>query len=100
MSTIAETLEIAWCHHQHGQLQEAERLYRQIVQAAPAHADAWCLLGMLCQAEARFPEAEAHLRKAVALMPDHPSANNFLGAVLGRQGKLDEAAAAFEGTLR
>lgn len=41
-------------------------------------------------------QAEAELRRAVALAPDNPKFLGDLGAILGREGKLQEAAAYLE----
>jgi tetratricopeptide (TPR) repeat protein len=46
MSTTG-TLSIALKHHQAGALQEAERLYREILAAEPRHVDALHLLGVI-----------------------------------------------------
>jgi len=100
MATIAEIFTVAWNHQQAGAFAQAEKLYRQIVQADPTHADAWCFLGVACQAQGKLREAEAHFRRAVQLLPAHPSAGNYLGAVLVQQGKPAEAIASFQEALR
>jgi protein O-GlcNAc transferase len=94
--TVAEVFAQAWQKHQTGNFSHAEQLYRQILQADPGHADAWCFLGAACQSQGKIAEAEANFRKAVQLLPTHPSAQNCLGILLAEQGKFDEAAASFQ----
>src|SRR5258708_2887019 len=45
--TSEEMIKRAVEHHQSGQLDEAERLYRQALDQSPNEADAWHLLGVL-----------------------------------------------------
>ncbi|HYV39809.1 MAG TPA: tetratricopeptide repeat protein [Gemmataceae bacterium] len=92
MATAAELFDLAWKHHQAGDLAEAERLYREIIQADASHADAWCFLGAVCQAQGQKAEAEANYRQAIQLAPAFASALNSLGILLAEQGKLEEAA--------
>jgi cytochrome c-type biogenesis protein CcmH/NrfG len=47
MATIPEALAIAIGHHQAGRTQDAEQIYRQILQAEPNHPDALHLLGVI-----------------------------------------------------
>jgi tetratricopeptide (TPR) repeat protein len=100
MATVAEVFGQAWKCHQAGSLPQAEQLYRQVLQVDPKHADAWCFLGAVCQAQGRIADAERNLRRAVQLMPSHPSAQNLLGIVLAQQGRHEDAARAFEALLR
>jgi tetratricopeptide (TPR) repeat protein len=100
MSTLAQVFGQAWKLHQAGNLSQAEQLYRQVVQADPQHADAWCFLGAVSQAQGKIADAESQLRRAVQLLPNHPSAPNLLGIILAQQGKHEEAARCFQDLLR
>jgi tetratricopeptide (TPR) repeat protein len=95
MTSIAELFSLAWQHHQAGSFGQAEQVFRQIVQADPRHADAWCFLGVVCQAQGKLAEAEVNYRQAVKLWPGHHVAQNGLGIILAQTGRLDQAAAAF-----
>src|SRR5271155_5188478 len=95
MTSVAELFSLAWKHHQAGSFAQAEQVFRQIVQADPRHADAWCFLGVVCQAQGKLAEAEVNYRQAVTLWPGHHVAQNGLAIILAQSGMLDQAAAAF-----
>ena len=63
--SIDQTLQRAIVHHQAGELQDAERLYRTILQAQPSHSDANHNLGVLAvqvkQPAAGLPHFKAAL---------------------------------------
>jgi len=100
MPTVAEVFALAWKHHQAGGFAQAEQLYRHILQAEPAHADAWCFMGAACQSQGKLAEAEMNYRRAVQVLPGHISALNCLGVLLAEQGRLAEATSTFEQALR
>jgi len=129
VATIAEALALAVKHHQAGDLGYAEEVYRRVLQADPANAEACCHLGNACLATNRYDEAIGHYRQALALRPDYPDADQNLaqalrrrqhgntapsptsagedakewnrrGIALARQERFAEAAAHFEQALR
>ncbi|KAF1700966.1 tetratricopeptide repeat protein [Pseudoxanthomonas suwonensis] len=67
--------------------------------AAPDNPLAWLLRGRL-EALAGAGAAEASLRRAVALEPRLDEAWHYLGEVLQRQGRWDEAAQAYRQAMR
>jgi tetratricopeptide (TPR) repeat protein len=93
--TVAEILLTGQHYQRAGALARAEQLYRQAVDADPAHAESWALLGSVCQAQGRADEAAEHYRQALRLQPDLPSAHNGLGIALARRGDLAGAEAHF-----
>jgi protein O-GlcNAc transferase len=86
-------------HHQTGRLDEAERLYRQVLQADPRHADALHFLGLIAHQRGRNSAALELLDQAVALNGRVPSFHNNRGNVLKALGRLDEAVASYRRAL-
>ena len=56
--------------HQEGKLEEAERLYREILKVQPEHLDTNNNLGVILQHSGKLEEAEKYYRKAIELNPD------------------------------
>jgi hypothetical protein len=46
MTTSADLLSQGWQLHQASDLAGAEKVYRQVIAAEPANANAWCYLGI------------------------------------------------------
>ena len=86
-------------HHQAGRLNEAERLYLQILKADPLHTDALHLLGVLAHQIGRNDLAVDLIGRAIAQNGRVPAFHNNLGNALKAQGKLQEAAASYAGAL-
>ena len=86
--------------HGRGHLVEAERIYRQLLGEAPAHAQLLQLLGTLCAQRGRNAEATQFLHQAIAL--DAGSAPPFvvLANVLAAEGRVAEALANYDHAIR
>ena len=100
MATIPEALAIAIQHHQAGRLQAAAQVYRQILTAAPDHAGALHLLGVIAYQAGKLDEALACYRRALQLQPDYAEAHGKLGGALEEIGDLRGAEDAFRAALR
>lgn len=85
--------------HQAGKLDQAEAIYRKILDVAPAHPDALHLLGVAAY-QRKKPEAAVELiRKAIAEAPRMPVFHSNLGAALQLKGDMDAALRAYETAL-
>jgi predicted O-linked N-acetylglucosamine transferase (SPINDLY family) len=99
MNTLAQSLDLAVKCHQAGDLQQAEQLYRQILQVDPNHADAIRLLGLIALQLGQTDSAVDYIRQALRLKPDFAEAHNLLAIALRQQGKLDEAVSSWRQAL-
>jgi len=85
--------------HRAGKLQEAAKLYRQVLQMEPDHAGAMLLLAMVAEATGQKDEALSLAIRSLQIRPDNPTGINFLGNLLKSQGRYDDAIEIFVGGL-
>jgi predicted O-linked N-acetylglucosamine transferase (SPINDLY family) len=100
MAKISEALAIAIRHHQGGQLQAAEQIYWQILQAEPNHADAIHLLGVLAHQVGKHGIAVEYIKRAIGLKGNAFAFHNNLGEVYFALGRLPEAVACYRRALK
>ncbi|MBC7853107.1 MAG: tetratricopeptide repeat protein, partial [Pirellulaceae bacterium] len=100
MTTSAQLLDQGWRLQQAGDLAGAEKVYRQVIAADPASANAWCYLGIALYDTQRLEESVAAYRRAVTLQPGFAIAWNNLGNSLRRLHRYQEAIAAYDAALR
>ncbi len=100
MPAVAQALAQAVQQHQAGQLQQAEQIYRTILQADPQQVDALHLLGVLAYQLGQHEQASAYIRQALRLKPDLAEAHLNLATVLQAQGQLEKARACYQQALR
>ena len=81
--------------HLDGDLEAAEHLYREIILADPADAQAMHYLGYLLQQSDRLQEAFEQLTAAIAIDDRHAEWHFNLGIVFSRLGKVTAAIDAF-----
>jgi protein O-GlcNAc transferase len=96
---IQQAFAAAVEHHQAGRLNEAERLYREILQTDPRQADALHFLGVLALQTGRNDMAVDLIGRAIAQNGRVPAFHNNLGNALKAQGKLQEAATSYAQAL-
>lgn len=72
-------------------LEEAVRIYREVVKLAPRKAEAWWYLGLACYDLDRYGEAERAFARLVVLDPGHGAALAMLGLAEYQNGKYDLA---------
>ncbi len=84
--------ELAMLAEKLGQLDESERLLRQVIAGKPDFHHAYNALGYsLAERNVRLPEARALILKALESAPDDPFITDSLGWVEFRSGNLPEA---------
>jgi predicted O-linked N-acetylglucosamine transferase (SPINDLY family) len=98
--TLSQALTLAARHYQTGQLQEAEKIYRQMLQLHPEEVETYNSLGNLLTVQGQFEEAENCYRQVLLRKPDFTVAHCNLGSVLATQGKIEEASWHFQEVLR
>ena len=82
--------------HQAGKLDEAEQIYRQLLEIAPENTDLLHLLGMVAFQKGAFDSALAFLYKAVKLSPDSTAYRFTLAQAPAKQRQTERSA----GTVR
>ncbi|QQR68562.1 MAG: glycosyltransferase family protein [Alphaproteobacteria bacterium] len=87
----AKPFDRALALHQSGQLDAAERLYREILQTEPLHAHALHLLGVLLLQRGRHNEALVAIDAALLGLPGHGPAHYHRAVALRGLGCADEA---------
>jgi tetratricopeptide (TPR) repeat protein len=85
--------------HGQGRLDEAARLYEQILSHNPQAMDARHMLGVVRAQQGRHPEAHDLIAPVVAANPGNALALANLGNVLNGLGRLEEALAAYDRSL-
>jgi tetratricopeptide (TPR) repeat protein len=99
MTPTAEMFTTGWQLHQSGDLVRAEQAYRQVLEQEPENAQAWYLLGALCEARGDLPAAASSLDQALRLRPAFAAALHHRGIVCTRQNELVEATDLFRRAL-
>lgn len=85
--------------HQEGHLDEAAKIYSQVLWEAPTDFDATHLLGVIALQQGRFDAAQQLINAAVAIRPHDVSAVGNLGTSYMRDGKLEAALHWFQTAL-
>jgi predicted O-linked N-acetylglucosamine transferase (SPINDLY family) len=82
--------------HRQGKIDEAEAIYRRVLDAHPDHSDALHLFGALLLQRGRIDESIASLRRSVEIKPHYPEAHNNLAIALQKRGETEQALAHWE----
>lgn len=85
--------------HRAGQLDEAEKIYLDLLASCPGDARLLHRLGVVAAQRGRLPEAERYLAESISKDPDHAEAHNNLGNLRQLQGELEEATACYRRCL-
>ena len=93
---VQDELRAALRLQQQGLLDQAEAIYRRVLQTHPRHPLTLQMLGVLAAQQQRPAAALELLQQAIALQPHDPAAHNNLGKVLASLGRPDDALAAYD----
>ncbi len=93
------SLQAALHLQQSGNLDAAEKMYRALLHADPACADAWHLLGLIALQRGEDAQALAHLTAALRINPLHAVYHFNLGHIYQRHGAFAEAVASYRAAL-
>jgi tetratricopeptide (TPR) repeat protein len=98
---LDDQYELAMLHEKLGELDDMERLLRQLMQAKPEDPQAYNALGFsLADRGLRLPEAKALIQKALQLSPRDPFITDSLAWVEFRSGNLEAALALLQGAFK
>lgn len=97
---MTELLAQAIEHHRAGRFREAESLYRRILTAAPQHADALHLLGLLAHQTGHPEDAAKLIRSAIGADGSRAAYHFHLGVVLSGLGEQEAAEQAYREAIR
>ena len=100
MISVAEALAIGTRHHQAGQLAEAERIYRQILESEPDHPDALHQMGILTLQARNFEAAVDLLDRAVRRDRSRAAFHANLGEAYRHLGRPMEAEKCYQNALK
>jgi predicted O-linked N-acetylglucosamine transferase (SPINDLY family) len=100
MSTIAEAFQLAIHHHQSGDLQRAESIYRQILQADPQHADAMHFLGVIAHQVGKPDIAIDYITRSLTLAPLNDTYHCNLAAAYQSMQRFDDAIRCYREAMR
>lgn len=91
--TIAQAIALALEHHRANRLDEAEAIYKQILQQSPNCPDALHLLGVLASQRNRHDIGIDLISKAIALQPNTSEFHFNIGGIYRSAGKPTESIA-------
>ena len=97
---VPETLEAALGHHQAGELDQAERLYREILRIDSGNADSLHLLGVVAHQRDQNDVAVGFINRAIQADRSIPLYHSNLGASYRSLGQFDRAAESFRKAIQ
>jgi tetratricopeptide (TPR) repeat protein len=97
---IDDKFQSALKYHQAGDLEQAARLYREILSFHPDNVPALDLLGVIYYQLGNYNLAIELITKSLHLNQNNPQAYTHLGSALKAKGNIDEAVACFKRAIR
>jgi tetratricopeptide (TPR) repeat protein len=95
-----DALNQAVALHREGRLDEAEKIYRALLEERPRDADLHHLLGLIASAMGRHSDAVRRIGEAIAIAPKNADFHNNLGNALFALGQLAPAELSFHESIR
>jgi tetratricopeptide (TPR) repeat protein len=89
--TLEQAMQLAEQHQASGNLQQADQILRQILQAQPKHALALHLLGIITHQSGNTELATQLITQAIDIRPDMALFHSNIGEMYRMLGRLDEA---------
>ncbi|MEM7579049.1 MAG: tetratricopeptide repeat protein [Cyanobacteria bacterium P01_A01_bin.80] len=93
---IAQIFQLAAQHHQNRCLDEAQKLYYQVIEKQPQHSEALYGLGIIAQQQGKSDEAEKFLNLASEFQPKSVKIWFALGNLRCSQGQMAQAELAYQ----
>ena len=100
MRRVTPDFAQALARHRAGQLQQAETIYRAVLDRDPHHADALHLLGLIASENGKHQTAAMLIVRAIQLRGPEPVYCANLGVALSREGKFEQAIACYRQALQ
>jgi protein O-GlcNAc transferase len=97
--TVPEALKLAISHHREGQLDQAEELYKLVLQAQPDEPDAMAMYGTLLSQRGFHDDGLNLIERAVKLKPGAADFHANHGLVLFNAGQIDAAVKAYHKSI-
>jgi len=97
--TIEAEFHQAVQFHQSGRLEQAEAVYKKILDRYPNYPDALHLLGVIAHQQGKNEAAVELIAKAIAVNPVNPNYYNNMGASLRDMGRTEESLACYRKTV-
>ena len=99
LGDASELIQRAVALHKQGNLDEATRLCKTILERDAGHFGAQHTLGVIALQRGQFADAIANLEQALVMRPDSVEALGGLANALAGSGRYDEAIACYDGVL-
>ena len=100
MTTSADPIPTALAHHQAGRLDEAARIYEQVLAANPRHAGAMHLLGLVALQSGQFDTAVDRIQRAIEIDAAPAAFHANLAEAYRNLGRLGDAEACYRAALQ
>ena len=97
---VPGALSLAFEQFQAGELDQAEKVFRRIVQVEPGHGDAWYMLGAVASHRGEHETAVGLVRKALETSPGNLAYLVDLGILLNHSGRGADAEEHFRRALK